>query len=84
MREKHLVTLTNQRRFVSDKYEGDTPILKESIVTWYEFPRTPLGKFFTINVSLLERDDSLFINIEDVTKVEETYFSIEKFFDKTR
>ena len=33
-----ILTLTNQRRFVSEKYDG-TPIVEESIITWYEFPR---------------------------------------------
>ena len=38
MRSKWAVLLTNQRRFVQDRYSGDTPIVNESILTWIKIP----------------------------------------------
>ena len=41
MLEKYAMLLTNQRRFISDKYSGDTPTVKESVITWIDFPLIP-------------------------------------------
>ena len=35
---KWIATLTNQERFLQEDYTSEIPIVKESVLTWYEFP----------------------------------------------
>ena len=35
---KWLTVLKNEHRFLSDNYHAKTPILKESVLTWMQFP----------------------------------------------
>ena len=78
MQNKFLVTLTNQKRFESDNYSRETPIVKESVTDWREIPREPQLITLEVRQTQLVREDNLIIAINDVTEFEEEYFSIEQ------
>ena len=59
---KYAVLLTNQRRFVKDKY-GGTPIVNESVLTWIDFPITPSNHIYYVSETEIAREDSILMSI---------------------
>ena len=47
------------------------------MVTWLTVPKTQLKVDFNVKLSHLTREDSLVMSIEDITAIEESFFSIE-------
>ena len=60
---KYAMILNNQRRFVSDKYDGDSPIVKESVITWIDFPLEPTIRIYNVQETNVEREDNIFMSV---------------------
>ena len=52
---------------MQDKYDGDTPLIKESIVTWTAFPRTQTQYELQINKISITKDDNLLLAAQGLT-----------------
>ena len=61
------VTLTNQRRFLTENYESETPLVEESVMEFQEIPIRSMLRIMEISETLLEREDNLLIAINYVT-----------------
>lgn len=72
--DKWAVLLTNQRRFVHDRYSGDSPIVKESVLIWIDIPNIPTSHVYSVKEIELSREDSLFMSIESITEIEDKTF----------
>ena len=68
--------MTNQERFVQEDYTSEIPIVKESVLKWYEFPTRPVSRVLEVQQTILERDDNLFISLSGITGEEDTFFTI--------
>lgn len=64
-------------RFNELEYENE-PVVKESIINWYEFPRQPVIKNISIKESKVVREDNLFMEIPGLTAVEQNFFHLEE------
>ena len=62
------VTLTNQRRFLTEDYESETPLVEESVLEFQEIPIRSMLRIMEISETLLEREDNLLIAINYVTE----------------
>ena len=70
------MTLTNQRRFLTEDYSSDTPIINESVMDFLEIPIRPVKRIMEISETVLSREDNLLMAINYVTEKEETFFQI--------
>ena len=66
--------LKNQRRFVTDDYSEDGPIVKEAVVTYYETERIAYTQQLEISKTELESDDNLFFAFGSLTAKEDYAF----------
>ena len=64
---KYAMMLNNQRRFVADKYTGDSPIVSESVITWIDFPLEPTMQIYNVQETKVTRDDGIFVAINEFT-----------------
>ena len=48
--------------------------MKESVLTWIEFPILPTTRMYEVTETELERDDNIYMSIEMVTEIEENAF----------
>ena len=68
------MTLTNNGRFEQDDFSSDSPIVRESLMNWYEIPARPLRHVFEITQTDVERDDNLLISLSGITENNESFF----------
>ena len=74
MSNKYALILMNQKRFIQDKYSGDTPIVLESVLKWVAFENKPILHIYNIKEIELTREDSIFMQIDSLTEIEEKAF----------
>ena len=75
MFEKEFVILSNQKRIVTDSYLEDSPIINESILSFYPLDlNSPASRQLHVKKTELEREDSLTMAIETITEIEEFGF----------
>ena len=74
---KTLIMYHNQRRFVSDKYDGP-PISTESLFEWIEFSKIQTSSYFSVKETLITHNDSLLGNYGALTRNENKAFTIEE------
>ena len=77
MMKKQLVLLTNQRRFIQEKYDGNSPIVKESVLKKINWPNQPTHYDLSVSEIQLTREDNPLMSIYSVTEIEESAFSID-------
>jgi len=59
-----------------EDYYSETPVFRESILTWYEVPSRPSRIIFEVEQTILERDDNIFMSFHGFTEDSETFFRI--------
>ena len=68
---------------MQNNYNG-SPILRESVISWYEIPARPLKHYLEIEKTVLERDDNLFMSLSGITTKEESFFTVTESRDLSR
>ena len=71
-----IVMLQNQRRFLSDKYDGP-PISAESVMRWIDFPKIQTKTVLSVKETHISHHDSLFGMFGKLTQKEDKAFNIE-------
>ena len=61
---------------MQEDYSSDVPVVKESVLNFYEFPTRPVERIFEVEQTILERDDNLFISLSGITGKEDLFFEI--------
>ena len=67
MAHKYLIILENQKRFESDNYIDETPVVDESQLRWVHFSQSFNQIEYTIKETVIEREDNLFIEVSNLT-----------------
>ena len=73
-----MILLNNQKRFVSNDYSNDGPIVKEAIFDFYQFEQTPFSQELHIQKTEIESDDNLFLALDSVTARDDFAFHLEQ------
>ena len=68
LQNKWIVILNNQKRIVSKNYDGEGHIVKETAVEWMPFPQTQTLLQYEIQETIIEREDSIAMEIYGVTE----------------
>ena len=61
---------------MKEDYSSDVPVVKESVMSWYEMPTRPVECVFELEQTFLERDDNLLISLSGITGEEDKFFAI--------
>ena len=61
---------------MQEDYSSDVPVVKESVLDFYELPTRPIERVFEVKQTILERDDNLFISLSGITEEEDLFFAI--------
>ena len=69
-------TLTNQGRFDDYDYRSETPLVREAVINWYEFPARPVRLIFEVQQTIVNYDDNMFISLSSLTQEEEKFYQI--------
>ena len=69
-------TLTNQGRFDDYDYRSETPLVREAVINWYEFPARPVRLIFEVQQTIVNYDDNMFISLSTLTQEEEKFYQI--------
>ena len=64
---KFITILQNRKRLETDRYDGGSPIVKESFLGFFSFPKGQLRYDFEISETLIEHEDNLFMSIDSFT-----------------
>ena len=70
--------LTNSQRLASNSYSNDSPIIKESIISYFRFASLPQKTFVDVHHSELTYDDGLVIQLAGITESTESYFTLKE------
>ena len=76
MSDKWIALLHNRKRFESDLYDSNTPIVSETNIKWIKFPRKQMRKNFNIKETFVNREDNLFMDLYGVTEQDESAFDL--------
>ena len=61
---------------MQDKYDGDEPLLKESFVSWFAFPRTNTQYELQVSQISITKEDNLVLAAQGLTDDEVSGFEI--------
>lgn len=73
---KRIFTFRNRVRFNAEGYGEGAHIIKETVLQQYEFPKTATQKNYLVREDILEREDSLFMHISNLTGETDTFFDV--------
>ena len=64
----------NRKSFDQEDYYSETPIVKEKTLQWIPLPKTQTKVNMMLKMSEVMREDNLFMQINNLTEVEEPFF----------